>query len=349
MNNNVDPLSVLHGDDLPIAPDPAFAAQLRARLESALSLPNRTGGVDMSGTDTALAELNQPTAAAPPRSAAVPYLAVADAREAIAWYTDALGASVVGELYEMEDGRVGHAELRIGDGVLYLADEFPEIGLKAPAPQAVSVSLMIHVADTDAVLARARKRGAAVQRESYENYGGRNATIIDPFGHRWMLSGPITGAPVPIQHGDVGYVAVWTPDADRAAAFYGRVLGWTYDPQTHQVTNTAERIGLYSVDGPPTLFCCYAVTDVEGARRAIVDAGGTVDELEQFDFGTLSAGTDTTGAPFAVFQPNAGQPRPALNGSGPGELSYITYQVPDSSAFKAFYSGILFWTFEPGR
>ncbi|HKV21908.1 MAG TPA: VOC family protein, partial [Mycobacterium sp.] len=108
-------------------------------------------------------------------------------------------------------------------------------------------------------------------------------------------------------------------------------------------------IGLYSVDGPPTLFCCYAVTDVEGARRAIVDAGGTVDELEQFEFGTVSSGADPAGAPFGVFQPNPGQPRPALNGSGPGELSYITYQVPDSSAFKAFYSGILFWTFEPGR
>ena len=127
----------------------------------------------------------------------------------------------------------------------------------------------------------------SVQREAYENYGARNATIIDPFGHRWMLSGPVTGAPIQIQHGDVGYVSVWTPDADRAAAFYGHVLGWTYDPQTHQVTNTREHIGIYSVDGPPTLFCCYAVADLDGARQAIVDGGGTVDELEQFDFGTL--------------------------------------------------------------
>jgi uncharacterized glyoxalase superfamily protein PhnB len=354
VNNSHDPLTVLHGDDLPVQPDPAFAARLRARLETALSLPNRTGGVDMSGTDTALAELNQPTTsttatATPPRSAALPYLAVANAREAIAWYTDALGASLVGEMYEMEDGRIGHAELQIGDGVLYLADEYPEIGLRAPAPQSVSVSLMLHVADTDTTLAHARERGAVVQREPYENYSGRTATIIDPFGHRWMLSGPVTGAPIQIQHGDVGYVSVWTPDADRAAAFYGRVLGWSYDPQTHQVTNTAERIGLYSVDGPPTLFCCYAVTDIDGARQAIVGGGGTVDELEQFDFGTLSGATDSQGASFGVFQPNPGQPRPMLNGAGPGELSYITYQVPDSSAFRSFYSRVLFWTFEPGR
>jgi uncharacterized glyoxalase superfamily protein PhnB len=322
-------------------------------MESALSLPNRTGGVDMSGTDTAIAQLNEPAGqtevAAPPRPAALPYLAVGNAREAIAWYVDTFAASLVGEMYEMDDGRIGHAELQIGDGVLYLADEYAELGLKAPAPQAVSVSLMLHVSDTDATLQRARERGAAVQREPYENYGARNATIIDPFGHRWMLSGPVTGAPIQIQHGDVGYVSVWTPDAERAAAFYGHVLGWRYDPQTHQVTNTTEHIGIYSVDAPPTLFCCYAVADLDGARQAILAGGGTVDEVEEFDFGTLRGATDAQGTSFGIFQPNPGQPRPELNGSGPGELSYITYEVTDSAAFRAFYSRVLFWTFEPGR
>lgn len=356
MNNSHDPLTVLHGDELPVQPDPAFAARLRARLESAANFfdahRNRTGDVVMSGTDTAIAELNEPTTppeTTAPRPAALPYLSVGNARQAIAWYIDTFGASLIGEMYEMDDGRIGHAELQIGDGVLYLADEYPEIGLKAPSPQAVSVSLILHVADTDRTLARARERGAEVQREPYENYGARNATIIDPFGHRWMLSGPVTDAPIQIQHGDVGYVSVWTPDAGRAAAFYGHVLGWTYDAETHRVTNTKQRIGLYSVDGPPTLFCCYAVADLDGARRSIVDGGGTVDELEHFDFGTLSGATDPTGASFGVFQPNPGEPRPELNGSGPGELSYITYEVPDSPSFREFYSRVLFWTFEPGR
>jgi uncharacterized glyoxalase superfamily protein PhnB len=186
-NNNTDPLTVLHGDELPVAPDAAFAAHLRARLESAVnffeSQPNRTRGVVMSGTDTAIAELNEPAVAqAPPRPAAVPYLSVTNAREAIAWYVETFGASVVGEMYEMDDGRIGHAELAIGDGVLYLADEYPELGLKAPDPQATSVSLMLHVADTDATLERARDHGAQVQREPYENYGARNATIVDPLG-----------------------------------------------------------------------------------------------------------------------------------------------------------------------
>ncbi len=305
----------------------------------------------MSGTSTAIAELNEPAAAAaaPPRPAALPYLTVANARDAIAWYVDTFGASVVGEPVEMADGRIGHAELAIAGGVLYLADEHPEIGLKAPAPQATSVSLMLHVTDADAMLERARERGAQVQREPYENYGSRNATIVDPFGHRWMLSGPMTGAATPIQHGDVGYVSVWTPDADRAAAFYGHVLGWTYDPGTHQVTNTTQHIGIFSVAGLRTLFCCYAVADLQGARQAILNGGGSVDEPQQFDFGTVLGATDSQGGAFAVFVPVPGEPRPALNGAGPGELSYLTYEVTDSTAFKAFYSRVLFWTFEPGR
>jgi uncharacterized glyoxalase superfamily protein PhnB len=358
MNNSHDPLTVLHGDELPVQPDPAFAARLRARLESAANLfeaqPNRTQGVVMSGTDTAIAELNEPAAepavaAAPPRPAAFPYLTVANARDAIAWYVDAFGASVVGDPFEMDDGRIGHAELAIAGGVLYLADEYPEIGLKAPDPQATSVSLMLHVPDTDATLERARERGAEVQREPYENYGNRTATIVDPFGHRWMLSGPVTGAAIPIQHGDVGYVSVWTPDADRAAAFYGHVLGWTYDPATHQVTNTTEHIGIFSVASPQGMLCCYAVADLAGARQSILDGGGTAGELQEFDFGTVLDATDPQGMAFAVFQPAPGTARPELNGVGPGDLSYITYEVTDSSAFRAFYSRVLFWTFEPGR
>jgi uncharacterized glyoxalase superfamily protein PhnB len=353
VNNSHDPMTVLYGVELPVQPDPAFATRLRARLESAVSLPNRTRGVVMSGTDTAIAELNEPgaepVAFVAPRPAALPYLAVANAREAIAWYVDAFGASVVGEPYEMDDGRIGHAELAIGGGLLYLADEYPELGLKAPSPQATSVSLMLHVADTDATLERARDRGAQVRREPYENYGARNATIVDPFGHRWMLSGPVTGAATPIQHGDVGYVSVWTPDADRAAAFYGHVLGWTYDPSTHEVTNTTQHIGIFSVDSPQGMLCCYAVADLAGARHSILHGGGSVGELQEFDFGTVLDATDSAGTAFAVFQPAPGTPRPDLNGAGPGEVSYLTYEVTDSTAFKAFYSRVLYWTFASGR
>ena len=358
MNNSHDPLAVLHGDELPVQPDPAFAARLRSRLESAVSLfaamPSQTQGVVMSGTDTAIAELSAPAAESTstptvPRSAAVPYLTVSPATDAIDWYVDALGAVVVGEPFMMDDGRVGHAELALAGGVFYLADEYPEIGVKAPEPQSVSVSLMIAVTDTDAALARAVGKGATVNQDTREAHGSRNATIVDPFGHRWMLSGPVTGATVGIQHGDVGYVSVWTPDADRAAAFYGHVLGWTYDPITHQVTNTEQHIGIFSVDIRQGMLCCYAVTDLAGARQSIVEGGGTPGDLQEFDFGTVLDATDPAGTAFAVFQPAQGTPRPKLNGAGPGELSYITYEVADSEAFKAFYSRFLFWSFERGR
>jgi predicted enzyme related to lactoylglutathione lyase len=343
----VDPLDVLRADDLPVQPDPAFAARLHARLESALSLP---AGVEMSGTTQAIAELTGPLAeSAPPRPAVLPYLAVADARAAIAWYSDALGAAVVGDPIVMDDGRIGHAELALAGGVLYLADEQPELGLRAPEPQAVSVSLMLHVPDTDAALARARDHGAVVQREIYENYGSRNATIIDPFGHRWMLSGPLRTPVEVIRHGDIGYVSVWTPDADRAAAFYGHVLGWMYDPLTHQVTNTEQPVGMFSAAGPPTLFCCYAVADLQAAGQAIVDAGGRLGEERQHDYGAVLDATDPTGTAFAVYRPNPNTRRPQLNGAGAGELTYVTYEVGDSAAFRDFYGRVMQWNFEPGR
>ncbi|MCV7075050.1 VOC family protein [Mycobacterium szulgai] len=327
-----DPLRVLHTEDLPAQPDPAFAARLRRRLESALSLPE--GILVTEATDTI------------PRPAALPYLCVGDARAAIAWYADAFGAAVMEDPIVMEDGRIGHAELELAGGVLYLADEYPELGLKAPAPQAVSVSLMLQVADTDAALKRAREHGATVVREIYENYGSRGATVIDPFGHRWMLSGPIKA---PIERGDIGYVSVWVPDADRAAKFYGHVLGWAYDPATHQVTNTDLPTGIFGVAAPPTLFCCYAVTDLAIASAAITAAGGIPGESREFEFGTVLDATDNQGAAFAVFVPAVGRKRPELNGSGPGELSYVTYEVQDSAAFRDFYGRVLGWTFEPGR
>ena len=364
MTDGHDPLTVLHDGDLPVEPDPVFAARLRARLESALSLPHRTEGVVMGGNNAAIAALNEPSvhtvaaapprsvhtvAAAPPRSGALQYLAVARAREAIAWYADAFGAVPVGDPIVMDDGRIGHAELSIAGGRLYLADEFPELGLKAPAPQSVSVSLVLDVADTDAALERARERGADVVREVYESHGSRSATIVDPFGHRWMLSGPVRGSVSQIRHGDIGYVSVWTGDADRSAAFYAHVLGWRYDPASRQVTNTSQPVGIVAAPGPPTLFCCYAVADVMAARQAILDAGGEADEITMAPHGPTVEATDPSGTAFAVYQPAGDDPRPARNGTGPGELSYVTFQVSDSRTFRDFYASVLGWTFDAGR
>lgn len=341
-----DPLAVLRDGDTPVDPDPAFAARLRARLQSALSLPT-TGDLTMAGTDAALADLAR-TAAVVPRPAALPYLAVRGAADAIAWYADAFGATLADEPIRMPDGRIGHAELALAGGTLYLADEYPELGLSAPAPHAVSVSLVLEVDDADAALARAAAAGATVERDAADAHGARSAAVVDPFGHRWILSGPVRVVER-IRPGDLGYASVWTTDPERTAAFYGRVLGWEVDRASRRVTNTVAPLGIVAMPGPPTLFCCYAVDDVEAARRAIVEAGGEAGEVQHTPHGPTVDATDPAGTAFAVFEPTGTEARPALNGAGPGELSYLTYLVADSAAFRAFYGRVLGWSFAPGR
>ena len=146
----------------------------------------------MSGTDTAIAELNEPATApqAPPRAAALPYLAVTNARAAIAWYVDTFGASLVGEMYEMDDGRIGHAELQIGDTRVCLADEYPQMGARGPESVGGSpVHLFTYVTDVDATVKQALAAGAKLEREVADQfYGDRMGGIKDPFGHLWYIA-----------------------------------------------------------------------------------------------------------------------------------------------------------------
>jgi len=117
-----------------------------------------------------------------------PYLVVDGAQKAIEFYTTVLGFA---ERMRMPgpDGRIGHAELQLDDSVVMLADEFPEMGAKAPSAYGGSpVSLSVYVEDVDATFERATESGAAVVRP-LENqfYGDRSATFDDPFGHRWTI------------------------------------------------------------------------------------------------------------------------------------------------------------------
>jgi uncharacterized glyoxalase superfamily protein PhnB len=121
-------------------------------------------------------------------TALVPYIAVLDARSAIAGYGRVLGAVERTEAVVMPDGRVGHAELDIGGSVLFLADEFPEIGLAAPRTRGgASASLHLTVPDPDAVVDRAREAGWEVERSVADQPAGRGGVVIDPSGHRWMI------------------------------------------------------------------------------------------------------------------------------------------------------------------
>ncbi|MGO9803490.1 MAG: VOC family protein [Steroidobacteraceae bacterium] len=120
---------------------------------------------------------------------ATPYLIVKGAAAAIAFYKDALGAT---ELFRMADadGRVGHAEIRIGDSVIMLADEHPNMGYRSPSSLGgSSVGIMLYVEHVDAMFARAIERGAKLQRAVADQfYGDRSGTLEDPFGHVWTIA-----------------------------------------------------------------------------------------------------------------------------------------------------------------
>jgi predicted enzyme related to lactoylglutathione lyase len=342
-----DPLDVLATPVEPVPPSEAFAARLRARIERALSLPEGVAVSEPTLTET------RPGPTEFPRPGALPYLSVRDARSAIEWYEHAFGATLVGEPYVMPDGRVGHAELAVGGGTIYLAEEFPEMGLRAPAGDATAVSLMLPVDDTDATLERVRVAGGRIEREPYEEYGQRNASLVDPYGHRWMLAGPMrTEAPAeaePIRHGDIGYVSVNVPDVDRARAFYGAVLGWQFGPDGRRVTNASMPQGLWGEEGTPTLFCAYAVDSVDAAVAAVRAAGGTASEPEERPYGRVSDCVDDQGMAFAVYEPRSGSERPPTNGARHGDVAYLTFEVADSGRARAFYGAVLGWRFEPGR
>jgi PhnB protein len=120
---------------------------------------------------------------------ATPYLIAHNAAAAIEFYKNAFGAT---ELFRMAqpDGRIGHAEIQIGDSHIMLADEFPEMGIHSPQHYGGSaVSILLYVADVDAVFAQAVAAGAKVDRPVADQfYGDRNGGVIDPFGHRWFVA-----------------------------------------------------------------------------------------------------------------------------------------------------------------
>jgi PhnB protein len=118
----------------------------------------------------------------------IPYLVVDGASNAIDFYTKVLGAK---EEVRMggPDGKVGHAELRIGDSVVMLADAFPGMGMQDPESiGGTPVSIVVYVEDVDTIFAAGLAAGAK-EVEAVENkfYGDRAGTFDDPFGHRWNI------------------------------------------------------------------------------------------------------------------------------------------------------------------
>jgi PhnB protein len=120
---------------------------------------------------------------------ATPYLIVSGAAKAIEFYKSVFGATEVVLLAD-STGKVMHAELRIGDSPIMLADEFPDMGYRSPQSLGGSpVSLMIYVVDADALIARAVAAGAKETMRAADQFDGdRRGTLTDPFGHVWLVA-----------------------------------------------------------------------------------------------------------------------------------------------------------------
>jgi len=117
-----------------------------------------------------------------------PYVCVKNAAQAIEFYKEAFGANEKFRLTET-NGRIGHVEIEFGTACVMLSDEFPEYGIVAPNPsEPLSFQLHIHVDNADEFIARAKRLGAEVVRETKDQfYGERSGTIRDPFGLQWNI------------------------------------------------------------------------------------------------------------------------------------------------------------------
>jgi len=118
-----------------------------------------------------------------------PYLIIKGAAEAIEYYKKSFGAT---ELFRMPtpDGKIGHAELKIGDSPIMLSDEHPDLGHVCPQTLGgTPVGIMIYVDDVDTIYKRAISGGGQEIRPLQDQfYGDRSGTLKDPFGHMWTVA-----------------------------------------------------------------------------------------------------------------------------------------------------------------
>jgi uncharacterized glyoxalase superfamily protein PhnB len=300
-----DPLDALHLPVEPSDPDQRFAERLRAELRQAVLNP--LGG---TMTETAAPASAEDQAWGPTLS---PYIVVSDARRALAWYVEVLGARQRGELYVNDDGTIGHAEIALGDAVLMFSEAselWPEVPVSAPAvpPSTHSHTLHLQVDDVDGVTRRAVARGATMERPPTDQPYGRGSVIVDPFGHRWMLLKPPARA-TRHRHGDISYVTMVVADDERAKRFYGTVFGWEW--QAGSVPNAwspaghaGEEFGIWGDRSQePEVQLCYRVTDLRVALRRVAEAGGEAGEIERKPYGLMASCVDDQGAHFQLWQP----------------------------------------------
>lgn len=302
-DRRTDPFDVLREPVVPVDPDPDFAGELRLRLTQTVFAQR---GESMSQQTVSQHVEREP--AWPP--ALTPYIVVSDARRALAWYTEVFDAHQRGELYVNEDDTIGHAEVGIGDAVLMLAESselYPTVPVRPPDSPMHSHTLHLDVDDVDAITERARRRGAAVEREPVDNPYGRGSVIVDPFGHRWMLIRP-PGRATRFRQGDIAHVTMVTPDAEQAKAFYEAVLAVPFtagqSPGAWGAADVTPQFGMWSPPGEaPQVQLCFRVDDVAAAVSRVRAAGGQAEDADRRPYGLLVECSDDQGVRFQLWQP----------------------------------------------
>ena len=215
-----------------------------------------------------------------------PYICVSPAVDALAWYADVLGA-VETIRYTGDDGRIGHAEISIGGAQIMLSDEYPELGVRRPDDARRHAD---HAAPRRCPTSTPPTSGSSPPAVSPpapprdEAYGARSFSMLDPFGHRWMIQTPIgiaehRGDPGAVRrlhdhragehrHGPVvelGYFTLALPDTAAGSRFYGDLFGWATEPgnagdEYAHVANTKLPLGTDAGAGRMRRRCCTSAS-----------------------------------------------------------------------------------------
>jgi len=288
-----DPFDALRTPVVPLDPSPVFTARLRSRLERALEAEKGSRmPTDPSDAETATAS-NPP--AARPGDISYVSLWVPDVERAAAFFS-----AVLGWRYAPE----GAPQSRQVEGVV------PRHGLWGGQDRS-TLFLCFAVDDVIGAVERVRRAGGQVQDPREEPYG-LVADGTDDQGAPFALVGspsgtagerpPSTGA----GHGDLAYVSMLVPDAERARVFYGSVLNWRFSPghasDGWQVEGVAPMVGMAGGAQQASVMPMYRVDDIADAVERVRAAGGTASSPERQPYGVTSVCTDDQGTSFHLGQ-----------------------------------------------
>ena len=288
-----DPFDALRTPVVPVDPSPVFTTRLRSRLERALEA-EKGSRMPTDPPDAETATASNPPAARPGDISYVS-LWVPDVERAAAFFS-----AVLGWRYAPE----GAPQSRQVEGVV------PRHGLWGGQDRS-TLFLCFAVDDVIGAVQRVRRAGGQVRDPREEPYG-LVADGTDDQGVRFALvespSGtagerpPSTGA----GHGDLAYVSMLVPDAERARVFYGSVLNWRFSPghasDGWQVEGVAPMVGMAGGAQQASVMPMYRVDDIDDAVERVRAAGGTASDPERQPYGVTSVCTDDQGTSFHLGQ-----------------------------------------------